>query len=106
MPRGYGGIAILWKIEIDHLITPRPDGGNRIQCVEVKGAEAFLLLSLYMPCKGITDNTTEFMEVIDQLSDILHRYSATHKVLNGGDMNEDLTSSVLAKNAVSTGVHQ
>ena len=46
MPRGYGGIAILWKKEIDHLITPRPDGGNRIQCVEVKGAETFLLLSV------------------------------------------------------------
>ena len=47
-----------------------------------------------MPCKGITDNTTEFMEVIDQLSDILHGYSATHKVIIGGDMKEDLTSSV------------
>ena len=94
MPRGYGGIAVSWIKENDHLITQRPDGGNCIQCVEVKGAEAFLLLSVYMQCKGITDNTTEFMEVIDQLWDILHRYSATHKVIIGGDMNEDLTSSV------------
>ena len=47
-----------------------------------------------MPCKGITENSTYFMEVVDQLLDILSRFSATHKVIIGGDMNEDLTSSV------------
>ena len=37
MPRGYGGVGVLWKKEIDHLIQVQQDGGNRIQCIEVKG---------------------------------------------------------------------
>ena len=34
VPRGYDGVAILWKKQIDHLIKPLSDGGERIQCVE------------------------------------------------------------------------
>ena len=34
----------------------------------------------------------DFMEVVDQLADIISRYSETHKLIIGGDMNEDLTS--------------
>ena len=29
MPSGYGGVAILWKRTIDHLVRVLPDGGNR-----------------------------------------------------------------------------
>ena len=78
----------------NHLVQAIPDGGNRIQCVQVKGRESLLLIPVYMLCKGITDNSTEFMEVIDQLADILERHSATHKVIISGDLNEDLSSSV------------
>ena len=28
MPRGYGGVGILWKKDIDHLISVIPDGGT------------------------------------------------------------------------------
>ena len=83
MPRGYGGTAILWKKDIDHLVKAIPDGCNRIQCVQIKGTEPLLLISVYMPCKGIGDNSTEFMEVVDQLTDIMERYSATHKMIIG-----------------------
>ena len=44
MPRGYGGTGILWKKTIDHLVTALPDGGNRIQCVELKGTQPLLLI--------------------------------------------------------------
>jgi hypothetical protein len=35
MPRGYGGVAIIWRENIDHLIKILPDGTERIQCVEI-----------------------------------------------------------------------
>lgn len=91
MPRGYGGTAIVWKKQIDHLITPISDGGNRIQCVEVKGDDPLLLISVYMPCRGITNNSAEFRDVLDQLSVILLQYGSTHRTIIGGDMNEDMT---------------
>ena len=74
--------------------TTLPDGGSRIQCVEVEGKELLLLISVCMPCKGIADNSVDFADVVVQLSVILTRYSATHEALIDGDMNEDLTTCV------------
>lgn len=34
MPRGYGGVTILWNIDIDHMIKPLDVGSERIQCIE------------------------------------------------------------------------
>ena len=35
-PRGYGGVAVIWKKEIHHLIKPCKDGNERIQCIEFR----------------------------------------------------------------------
>ena len=44
-----------------------------------------------MPCMGITGNYTEFKETLDQLSVTLSQYAPTHKIIIGGDLNEDIT---------------
>ena len=62
--------------------------------MEVKGKELLLLISVYMPCKRIADNSVDFADVVDQLSEIRTRYSITHRVIIGGDMSEDMTSGV------------
>ncbi|MEW8547754.1 MAG: reverse transcriptase family protein, partial [Candidatus Thiodiazotropha sp.] len=90
MPRGYGGVAILWKENIDHLVTILPDGGNRIQCVEVACQEPVILVSVYMPCRGLRENSDEFADCIAQLQEIYQKYSHSHTVIFGGDFNEDL----------------
>jgi len=55
MPRGYGGVAILWKKDIDHMIKPIDLGSERIQCVEIKEScnSNILLTSVYLPTKGV-----------------------------------------------------
>ncbi|MCG7879544.1 MAG: reverse transcriptase family protein [Candidatus Thiodiazotropha taylori] len=93
MPRGYGGVGVLWKKDIDHLIQVKPDGGNRIQCIELKGQTPLLVISVYMPCKGLTDNVEDFNDCLDQLNEIIQKYSSTHIVVIGGDWNEDLYSN-------------
>lgn len=90
MPRGYGGVAILWRHEIDHLIQVLPDGGNRIQCVELKGDKPLILVSVYMPCRGLSDNVDDYGDYLDQLREIVAKYSSSHIIVLGGDMNEDL----------------
>jgi hypothetical protein len=37
MPRGYGGVAVIWRKEIDHIIRPIEDGSEKIQCIEIHG---------------------------------------------------------------------
>ena len=89
MPRGYGGVGILWKKDIDHLISVIPDGGNRLQSVTVKADQPILVISAYMPCKGTTDNYDSFVECLDQLREIILKFRSTHSILFGGDFNED-----------------
>ena len=51
--------------------------------MQIKGTEPLLLISVYMQWKGIADNSADLMEVVE-LTDIMERYSATHKVIIGG----------------------
>ena len=90
MPRGYGGVGILLKDSIDHLVTKILDGGNRIQCIEVKSQKSMLLISAYMPCRGLRDNVDEFQDCLAQLQELIEKYSDTHLIVLGGDFNENL----------------
>jgi hypothetical protein len=46
-PRGYDGVGMLWRREIDHLISAVAIGNEHIQCVEMRGT-ARILVSVYM----------------------------------------------------------
>ncbi|CAG2192047.1 unnamed protein product [Mytilus edulis] len=94
MPRGYGGVAILWRKEINHLITPIHIGNERIQCVELKGiSQQLLLVSIYIPCKSSANSISELKECIDILYEILQSFKDTHTVIIGGDYNENLLAN-------------
>ena len=90
MPRGYGGTAILWQSNMDHLVTRLSDGGNRIQCIEVSSQDPLLLVSVYMPCRGLRENVDEFQDCLAQLREVIKKYASTHMIMVGGDFNEDL----------------
>ena len=91
LPRGYGGVAILWNKKIDNLINVIQVGNERIQCVELKGVQnKLLLISVYMPCKSSPNSLTEFQECVDILYEIVQIFSPSHKIIIGGDFNENL----------------
>jgi exonuclease III len=92
MPRGYGGVAILWKKDIDNMIKPIDLGSERIQCVEIKEScnSNILLTAVYLPAKESKNHLAEYQEAIDQLYELHQKYNETHKIIIGGDINEDL----------------
>ncbi|MCG8033052.1 MAG: endonuclease/exonuclease/phosphatase family protein, partial [Candidatus Thiodiazotropha taylori] len=100
IPRGYGGTAVLWRKELDHLVTKLPDGGNRIQCIEIACEKPLILVSVYMPCKGLKDNSEEFADCLDQLTEVYQKYSSSHRVIVGGDFNEDLSSQGVSERKI------
>ena len=93
LPRGYGGVGVMWHRRIDHLVTSHTDYGERIQIIELNiSPQPLLLVSVYMPCNsGGSSNTIEFLDCLEQLHAIHERFSATHLILFGGDMNENIT---------------
>ena len=36
LPRGYGGVAIFWKKDIDYLVNDLEIGSQRIKCIELQ----------------------------------------------------------------------
>ena len=94
-PRGYGGVAVLWKKEIDNEVTILKDGNTRIQCISIKtNDKPILVASVYLPAKGANSNIQEFQECIDQLDEIVSKYSETHNIIIGGDLNEEISKSL------------
>lgn len=51
-----------------------------------------LLISVYMPCRGLRENVDESQECLAQLREVILKYTDTHMILLGGDFNEDLYS--------------
>lgn len=93
VPRGYGGVAILWKKDMDHLVTKLDEGNQRIQCVEIATEDnRFLVVSVYMPSRNTHQSEIEFQECTDQLREIIVKYSVSHEIIIGGDMNTDLST--------------
>ena len=94
MPRGYGGVAVLWTDKIDHLIRPLDDGAERIQCLELSlPRKSNIIASVYLPTRSNRDATMEFQDCANQIYEICQKYQHTHDIILGGDLNEDLSKN-------------
>lgn len=90
MPRGFGGVAVLWKKDIDRIIRGIDDGNCRIQCIELNTEHPLVIISVYLPTKGNSNSTDELCECLDQMYEIVQKYNSTHDILIGGDLNEEI----------------
>ena len=91
---------MLWRKRIDHLVTELSDGSNMNQCVEVSGQVPLLIVSVYMPCKGLRENVEEFADCVAKLIEIYQKYTSTHRIMFGGDFNEDLNPRGIQRESV------
>lgn len=89
-PRGYGGVAVLWRKIYNDSIKILDDGNSRIQAITYMGNTLkYLFISCYMPTRGATRSDEEYEETLAQLEAIINKQSAD-KVIVGGDFNVDL----------------
>jgi exonuclease III len=56
-PRGYGGIAVVYKKTLSPSITQLPDGDNRIQSIEIIINDKSICLVNVLTCKRIYNRT-------------------------------------------------
>ena len=80
LPRGHGGVAILWNKTLDKFITSLPDGGERIQCIQFKDQhypKPVLIVSAYFPTRGVNSDD-QYMDCLVQLEEILNKYIDSH----------------------------
>ncbi|CAG2208661.1 unnamed protein product [Mytilus edulis] len=90
-PRGYGGVAILWKDSLNHIVEKVDDGSERIVCIKLNvEPRPILLICAYMPCRGTKHANEEFKDCLDQLHEIIVKYSGKYTPVLCGDLNCDL----------------
>ena len=86
--RPYGGCAIFWKKNLCKNVEMLKSYNNRIVGVKLHYEDAsLLLLNVYMPCNRGNDSH-EFIDTLDAISNILREYDSD-LVLFGGDFNTD-----------------
>ena len=83
-PRGYGGVAILWRSDIQN-VSKLDEGSERTVVIEVGD---YTIVSTYLPCRG-SYKDSEFLDEIAQVREICTKYNSTKLVLTG-DLNVDL----------------
>lgn len=90
VPRGYGGNAILLRKNWDLKTSLRKDGSDRIVVLEIEAIPSICIISAYLPCRGNTSRE-RFTEVLQEVEELLHKYSSNHAVFICGDLNSSLT---------------
>jgi endonuclease/exonuclease/phosphatase family metal-dependent hydrolase len=74
-PRGKGGVAILWKSRINHLVTVIDDGGDRVQAILLEtDTQRLCIVCVYMPCRGKLHHAAEYSAVLDEVYEIKRKY--------------------------------
>ena len=90
-PRGRTGTAILWNKSLNHCISPLPDGSDRVIAIEIKSKPRNIcLINVYLPSRGTADCDIAFQAALDEIHEIIEKYTPSHKILLGGDFNSSV----------------
>ncbi len=90
-PRGYGGVATLWKKWLDPYVIRLPDGNERIICTQFKlPDEVLTIINCYLPSAKTSKALEQYNEDIAAINELLTKFSETSQVLLLGDLNADI----------------
>ena len=88
LPRGRGGVSILWPAQWSSRIKKLTEGNERIICMEMIGTGKSCFINVYLPTNNSAVNShTDYAECLDILDNIITKYRLTHKIILCGDFN-------------------
>lgn len=75
LPRGYGGVAVLWRRNIDSYVKPISDESECLQCIRfgLQTGLKILMISAFLPTSSSKDSKFEFQDTVDQLYKIYQK---------------------------------
>ena len=91
LPRGHGGVSILWPSSWSNRVKKVDEGNERIIVIEISGEPKLCIINVYLPTNNTSVNShIEYAECLDVLDNIITKYRNSHAVLLCGDMNGTL----------------
>ena len=88
-PRGYGGVATLYRKNMDLRVRKCLDGGCRIVVIELVTDPPVCVINVYMPCRN-GRSSDDFQSILLEVQEIVAKFSPTHAIFLLGDMNSSL----------------
>lgn len=89
--RGYGGVAVYWKKDLDNSVKCTTEGNERILVLNINTTTTpICIISVYMPSNNKCGDE-EYIDTLAQLGELVDKYdNIGYKVLLCGDMNASL----------------
>ena len=79
-PRGYGGVATLWKQWLDPVAIKLPDGNERIICTLFKLPEnPIIVINCYLPSAKTSAAISQYREDIAAVNELLTKFGQRFK---------------------------
>ena len=103
LPRGWGGVAILWRKSINHLIRRTASDSQRFTAITLHqgNARPTLLVCAYFPSGNGAAKKTEYHTTLAQLHAFLEQFGS-HDIIIAGDFNMDVHKQTYMKDARRT----
>ena len=91
-PRGKGGVALLLSKCLDkHVTILDQEGGTRVCVIQVEThAGPVTTINCYLPCRGNKEADRDFMNVTDDVREIVVTYKQSSDIILLGDMNASM----------------
>ena len=88
MPRGWGGVSILWRRKFGHMIQPIKTDSTRTVAIKIGNNTPTLLTNSYMPSGNGASKKIEYMTTLAHLQNLAESHGDSNLIL-AGDFNMD-----------------
>jgi hypothetical protein len=76
------GVAICYKTAIGKAVEEKQDGENRVATMQFFAEpKPLLTVGTYMPCRGTKTSESDFIETLDEISEIVCKYEQSCNIL-------------------------
>ena len=98
--RQYGGCAIIWRADFGYKVKLINTCSNRICAIRLT-SDSFqlLIINVYMPYEGRPECTTDFVDQLSIIENIINNNTDCH-VIVGGDFNVDFARTSILTSAL------
>ena len=81
LPRGQGGVSILWPTHLPSKVKKLDDGNEGIIGIELLGTNKMCIINVYLPTNNASVNSyIEYGECLDILDNMISKFRNSHKV--------------------------
>lgn len=92
LPRGRGGVAILWPEMWSSRVKRLEEGNERIIAVTIAASRPICLINAYLPTQD-TGSQVEYSECLDIIHSLFAKFQGMYDVILCGDLNGTLLDS-------------